>query len=356
MMKVLLVDDNLMFLTQLEKFLSQHEVVVETAQGGLEAVKKLEQHTYDVVVLDLKMPDMSGLDVLRQARDWGVSARFIMLTGYGDIHSAVETMKLGAIDYVQKPFEGKELLESIQNAATKPLNTPLELSQDILMEQLQQLCKNTPVLGISEVHPHLFTETCGITPTQFLWLKDPAVKDMVATPNFVLEQISQFSRQHDDAVVIQYGLSLLRNLYGEESFSHYIEGLQHMAQNGDCQVALMFKVRDQNHMAEALQRVSLYPAIEGLLAVLGHEIRCIILQLLNGRSLRYRDLFNLVDVKHSSDLSHHLKVLRDHNIITKHGAEYKLTGKGRHYVTALETLTALNAFQQKGPIIYFPLQ
>jgi ActR/RegA family two-component response regulator/DNA-binding HxlR family transcriptional regulator len=357
MIHVLLADDNVMFLTQLRKYLTQNDVAVDTAQGGIEAIEKLERHTYDVAVLDLKMPDMSGLDVLREVQNMGVGSRFIILTGYGDVQSAVETMKLGAIDYLQKPFEGKDLLESIQNAASKPLpNEPLLSGQKVLLEQLRQLCIDSPVMVISEIHPRLFSETYGITAKSLIWLKDPTLKRMVSKPDFLLEQVRQFTRQHRHAVIVQYGIKLLQELYDEQQFPSYFVELQRMAQEGHCRVVFMYKVDDQQNVVETLQHVSLYPFIEDLVTVLGHKIRSIILQLLQAHPLRYRDLLDRVSVKHSSDLSHHLKVLREHHIIEKRDAQYVLTKKGQHYHTALLIIAGLNTLNQEGPVMYLPFQ
>ena len=120
MIRTLLVDDNIIYLTQLQKYLTQHDIAVDIAQGGNEALKILEKNIYDVVVLDLKMPDMSGIEVLRESNNRGIAAKFIVLTGYGDVQSAVTTMKLGAVDFLQKPFDGKDLLENIHDAVLRP--------------------------------------------------------------------------------------------------------------------------------------------------------------------------------------------------------------------------------------------
>ena len=176
MIRTLLVDDNIMFLTQLQKYLTQHDIEVDIAQGGNEAIKILEKKIYDVVVLDLKMPDMSGIEVLCKDNNRGIVAKFIILTGYGDVKSAVTTMKLGAIDFLQKPFDGKELLEKILDAVIMPADKSFTYPRKIMLKQLQQLSEYAPVLVISEVHPRLFQEKCMITPTTILWLKDPAIK------------------------------------------------------------------------------------------------------------------------------------------------------------------------------------
>ncbi len=113
-MKVLVVDDNETFRRQTARYLGMHDIDVEAAARGKEALDLMRSRSYDVVLLDLKMPDMDGLKVLRQAQTNGVQAAFIVVTGYGDVPSAVEAMKTGAVDFIEKPFDPEQLLQLVQ--------------------------------------------------------------------------------------------------------------------------------------------------------------------------------------------------------------------------------------------------
>ena len=74
---------------------------------------------FDVILSDMRMPGLSGLDVLRKLRDVNVDASFIVMTGFGTVDTAVEAMKLGAVDFVQKPFFRDELLMRVRAAADR---------------------------------------------------------------------------------------------------------------------------------------------------------------------------------------------------------------------------------------------
>lgn len=353
-MHVLLVDDNKIFIEQLQKFLTQHDLTVDMATGGREALEKMQHQPYDVVVLDLKMPDMPGTEVLRQARERGITSRFIILTGYGDVQSAVESMKLGAIDFLEKPFEGKTLLECIRDAAEVRPHPDYWLPLKIMIRELKKHCADKPVLAITELHPRLLRERCGIDPLRALWLKDPAVRDMLSSPDYVLAQVETFVGQHENAVVIQYGLRHLQDRYGEDYFSQYMARLQHMADQGMYRLFLVFRPEDEEHLVETLGDTALYPAIENMLSVLHHPVRCTVIQLLRTANLRYRDLLHRVNVKHSADLSHHLKILRQHGVIGKKERRYTLTAIGYRYVDILQYLLAMSALQQDCPVVYVP--
>src|SRR6187401_1575318 len=107
---------------------------VDTAESGEVGVAAAKGNVFDVILSDLRMPGISGLDVLQRLRDLRVDSAFIVMTGFGTIDTAVEAMKLGAVDFVQKPFLRDELLMRVKSAAERrqlqrqmKRNAPLDL-------------------------------------------------------------------------------------------------------------------------------------------------------------------------------------------------------------------------------------
>ena len=117
--KVLLVDDEPHFVKLLAERLEGRGVNVETAGGGPEALDKVKDEPYDAIILDLLMPDMDGLETLKQLREINPDLQVILLTGHGTIDKGVEAMKLGAMDFVEKPADFKALMEKIKEAKDK---------------------------------------------------------------------------------------------------------------------------------------------------------------------------------------------------------------------------------------------
>ena len=117
--KVLLVDDEPHFVKLLAERLEGRGVNVETAGGGPEAIDKVKGEPYDAIILDLLMPDMDGLETLKQLREINPDLQVILLTGHGTIDKGVEAMKLGAMDFVEKPADFKALMEKIKEAKDK---------------------------------------------------------------------------------------------------------------------------------------------------------------------------------------------------------------------------------------------
>jgi len=117
--KVLLVDDEVEFVQTVAKRLARRRLNVEAAHSGTEALEWLAATAADVVVLDVKMPGMSGLDTLREIKGRHPLVEVIMLTGNASVEVAIEGMELGAFDYLMKPVEFDELLYKIQDAQKK---------------------------------------------------------------------------------------------------------------------------------------------------------------------------------------------------------------------------------------------
>jgi DNA-binding NtrC family response regulator len=114
--EVLLVDDEVEFLETLLKRMKKRDVNVLGVRSGEEALGLLEQHLVDVVVLDVKMPGMDGIQTLRELKRQHPIVEVIMLTGHASLEVAIEGMELGAFDYLMKPVDIDELLYKVEDA------------------------------------------------------------------------------------------------------------------------------------------------------------------------------------------------------------------------------------------------
>jgi len=108
---ILIVDDEKNIRLTISQSLETLEIPVQTAVNGEEALRKLRESPFGLVFLDLKMPGIDGMEVLRQIKDDWPKIRVIIITAHGTVESAVEAMKLGAVDFIQKPFSPGEIRE-----------------------------------------------------------------------------------------------------------------------------------------------------------------------------------------------------------------------------------------------------
>ena len=116
---VLLVDDEAEFVETLVKRLRKRKVNTAAVGSGEEALKILKEMPIDVVVLDVKMPGMDGIETLRKIKKINPLIEVIMLTGHANMEVAIEGMELGAFDYLMKPMDIDELLYKLQDAYKK---------------------------------------------------------------------------------------------------------------------------------------------------------------------------------------------------------------------------------------------
>ncbi len=114
--KIMLVDDEKDFVEMLSLRLKENEENVIAAYNGQECLDALEKTQVDVIILDVKMPGMDGIETLKQIKKRHPLVEVIMLTGHGTIQSAVEGMKLGAFDFLLKPADFKALTEKLNKA------------------------------------------------------------------------------------------------------------------------------------------------------------------------------------------------------------------------------------------------
>jgi len=117
--KILVVDDEQNIRRMLARVLSSEGYTIKEAANGLEALKKLEEENCSLVLLDLKMPGLNGIETLRKIKEYDPNLPVIMISAYGSIAEAVEAMKLGALDYLIKPFDIEELKIIVKRAITQ---------------------------------------------------------------------------------------------------------------------------------------------------------------------------------------------------------------------------------------------
>jgi DNA-binding NtrC family response regulator len=114
--RILVVDDEITVGKSISQALASDDYEVETALSGAEALQKEGQRKYDVIIADLMMPGLSGLDLLASLRRLGSAARVIVVTGYPTMKTTVQSMQSGAFEYLPKPFLPAELRSAVARA------------------------------------------------------------------------------------------------------------------------------------------------------------------------------------------------------------------------------------------------
>ena len=146
MSRILLIDDDPGVRDSMERMLRSAGHAVQSAPDGEQGLALARTGGFDVILSDMRMPGISGLDILRKLREIRVDAAFIIMTGFGTVDTAVEAMKLGAVDFVQKPFFRDELLMRVRSASER---RQLARQVDLLQRQVEPTGSLAALIGSS---------------------------------------------------------------------------------------------------------------------------------------------------------------------------------------------------------------
>jgi DNA-binding NtrC family response regulator len=145
--KILVIDDEVDIREGLELLLTTEGYLAETAQNGTEGLQRLTTNSYDLVLLDLMMPDISGMEVLEEVRRRDRETPIFMITAYGSVEAAVSALKLGANDYFSKPWDNEKLIIEIDRMIAR---RDLERENTQLKRALKQRYSFPNIIGKSE--------------------------------------------------------------------------------------------------------------------------------------------------------------------------------------------------------------
>jgi two-component system, NtrC family, response regulator AtoC len=159
---ILAVDDEEPFLQVIQITLSQKGYPVETAKDGVLAINILQQRNFDLVILDVRLPRVDGIEVLKFIRDHSYDTQVIMLTGVHDVKIAVECMQLGAYSYLTKPYTSEELLANIDRALERKL---LSLENKVLKSELARHTYASNIIGEGKSMLELLNIAAKVAPT-----------------------------------------------------------------------------------------------------------------------------------------------------------------------------------------------
>src|SRR5699024_7779106 len=171
--KILIIEDDLAFGTMLQLFLKRKKFEVSLATSGKQGREMLKNTSFDLLITDLKLPDDSGMELLKIVRKNTPPTPTILMTSYADVTTAVEAIKRGAADYISKPFRPEEMLMVMEQAMEKPgdedseqtdVKTPK--SSKALNQPKQKVSNTEVVLGNSKASTEFNRHLKLVAPTE----------------------------------------------------------------------------------------------------------------------------------------------------------------------------------------------
>ena len=161
--KILIVDDELIMRESLAGWLQRDGHTVDTAPSGEEALEKLKEARFDIMLVDIKMEGISGLDVLQHVNENDPDVAIVMITAYGSIPTAIEAMKNGAYDYMLKPFDPNELGVLVDKIIK---HQDQEREMLFLREEHKERTRFESMIGQSKPMQGVFDLICDVAPME----------------------------------------------------------------------------------------------------------------------------------------------------------------------------------------------
>ncbi len=212
--RMLVIDDDQVIRKGLKRILEQAGFEIADFASGHLAIEELQRQSYDLVITDLKMPGMSGLDVLKAINVLQPEVPIVLITGYATVETAVEAMKHGAVDFIPKPFTPKDLLEKIQLA----LERKVVLFDDLyLRKELREHHGFDQFVGESPEMQKVYRRVMQVAPTDstvLIYGESGTGKELVA------RAIHRNGPRRDQPFVAVDCTALAENLLESELFGH----------------------------------------------------------------------------------------------------------------------------------------
>ena len=163
MSSILIVDDKDLMRDSLCEILMRAGYDVDSCPNGLLALAQVQKATYDIIITDLKMPELDGIGFLAALKEKGCESKIIMMTAYASVDTAVEAMRNGAYDYIQKPFDADEILILVERALS---HYKLEIENEALKENINELTELRPIIGDSDAVNRLQVQMTRVAKTK----------------------------------------------------------------------------------------------------------------------------------------------------------------------------------------------
>jgi CheY-like chemotaxis protein/DNA-binding HxlR family transcriptional regulator len=340
--RLLVVDDDTVFREELSTLLSDWGHQVESVNSAAKALEALEIAEFDVVLSDVRMPRMNGIELLRAVRERWPRVYVVMITGYATVETAVEAMKLGAFDYLRKPFRSENVqavIGMIEEQRRFSLGGAAERDPVRLAEKWAKQKREVLLLGVTPKRP-----TPGITVAD-LPLTDSAVG--------LQELILRFVESHPHPAVVIGGIERLFTVHRAEEVAHLLgEVLERV--EGKAPVAVGFDPLTLSDQSVLQIRAAVSAArVHGTLSALANPLRRHILRRLDEGATSFTEVMRAAGIDDSPKLSFHLRTLQEDGLIAHAGDSYQLSANGKEAVRVLKEVDQMGS-KEEDRMVLFP--
>jgi len=340
-MRLLVVDDDAVFREELSTLLSDWGHQVEAVSSGARAVEALENAEFDVIFSDVRMPRMSGIELLRQVRERWPRVYVVMITGFGTVEAAVEAMKLGAIDYVRKPFRSEavqRILALIQDQRAFAAPAGGEKDPVRLADRWAKAGHEVLLLGAvpRKAMP-------GVTVVDL---------PVVDSPAGLHETVLRFVEEHPRPAVVIAGVERLFATHRTEDVAQVLSDIvQHTEGRGSIAVGFDPDVLPDAAVLQVRAAISAV-RVQGTLGALANPLRRHILRRLSEGPTSFTEVMRAAGIDDSPKLSFHLRTLQEEGLISHSSESYHLTPTGKEAVRVLHEVDELGSAEEERVLVF----
>jgi CheY-like chemotaxis protein len=339
--RILVVDDDAIFRQELAELLTDDGHAVASVPSVAKALEALEAAEYDLVLSDLKMPRQGGLELLREVRNRWPRTLVVMVTGYATVETALEAMKLGAFDYLRKPFRIEQIREMLRLVGQeREFESPAETFRDPARE--------ARALAAGGRHEVLLITEHPIPPEPHLHVEPLAPND----PSRITDLTEAFLAKHPNGAVVLSGVERLLEDHRLEDVVGVLDRLrQDLVGHGPLRVSFNPR-RVPPAAAVALGSAVAAEETHATLEVLANPIRRrAVLRLADGAAT-FGEMMQAAGLDDSPKMSFHVRRLVDAGLAHHEGEVYRLTTRGEAAARLLRDATFLPPADDAGNLAF----
>lgn len=329
-LRLLVVDDDRVFREELSSLLREDGHVVQEAPSVDKAIAELEQQEFDVIFSDMKMPRKSGLDLLREVHHRWPRTMLVMITGFATVDTAVEAMKLGAFDYISKPFQMQQV-QQVLDLLRQEVRFQIGGDRPTDEDNLARTWASTGDRDVLQLTSRTPTARPRIT------FQAPDFAD----PSRIRDVVEQFVKDRPRPALILEGADRLLKGHSRKGIVATLEQLRSIMDGKGPFVVTFDPESISAGDAVALRAAVVAPGAHATLEVLANPIRRAVLRRTGLGPCSFSEAMAASGIDESPKLAFHMRKLVDDGLLLHQEETYRITPRGKEAIRLLENVDLL---------------
>lgn len=366
-MNILVVDDDRTTREMFSELLSKNGHVATTVGSGYDAIDSIRNSMFDLAIVDLKMPGIDGIEVLKRIKTIKPSTHVIIVTAYGTVDTVVKAFKMGAVDFIRKPFKLKKIQDIINKVNTESLiekeqksiedkkkavknGNNLEFTYDLLLDSIT----TGKGLLVTSRDPSDIKKTHNLGGIEVIELKPAGNNKTYSNSDLVKikDQVLDFIKSHERSIVLIDGFEFLIQNFSWDSLKVSIKDIFNELYKSNSRLIIYTSSEDLQEVDMVnLKQIIYEETINTGLNCSANSIEIDILEyLFSHKESTFNKIFKNLNIKQSSKLSFHLQKLLNNGIIKKENRIYSLESKGEIILRGLRYFDTIDVEDYQIPI------